>query len=103
MNIAVFLPNWIGDTVMATPALRSLRAHFHDARIIAVLRSYVASVLEGCPWFDAQLSCDKKGLWRQGTLGVAWQLRAFRPEIAVLFPNSFRSSLTAWLGGCRQR
>jgi heptosyltransferase-2 len=34
---------------------------------------------------------------------VAWRLRRARIDLAVLFPNSFRSALTARLGGCRQR
>ena len=31
MHLAVFLPNWVGDAVMATPALRALRLHFPAA------------------------------------------------------------------------
>jgi heptosyltransferase-2 len=103
MNIAVFLPNWIGDTVMATPALRALRRHFPAARISAVLKPYVGGVLEGCPWFDELIPFDKGGAWAQRPLTVAWQLRRRRPELAVLFPNSFRAALVAWLGGCRLR
>jgi heptosyltransferase-2 len=34
---------------------------------------------------------------------VSFRLRRLRPEIAVLLPNSVRSALTAWLGGCRRR
>src|SRR5919108_82804 len=52
MNIAVFLPGWIGDAVMATPALRALRNHFRDACLLGVLKPYVAGVLEGGDWFD---------------------------------------------------
>ena len=33
MHIAVIMPRWVGDAVMATPALRALRQHFADARI----------------------------------------------------------------------
>ncbi len=103
MNIAVFLPNWIGDAVMATPALRALRRQFPEAHITALLKPYVAGVLEGCPWFDQQILFDKGGGWRQGSLAVAWQLRRQRPGLAVLFPNSFRPALVAWLAGYRRR
>ena len=34
---------------------------------------------------------------------AAWQLRRASIDLAVLFPNSFRSALAAWLGGCRRR
>jgi heptosyltransferase-2 len=95
MNIALFLPNWIGDVVMATPAIRALRQRYADARCIAVCRPYVTSVLEGSPWFDAMLT--------SGWFASAWELRKAKIDLAVLFPNSFRSGLTAWLGGCKQR
>ena len=42
MKIAVFWPNWVGDAVMATPAVRALRAHFRDAHFIATSSGLVA-------------------------------------------------------------
>jgi heptosyltransferase-2 len=102
MNIAVFLPNWIGDAVMATPALRALRNHFRGARFVGVLKHYVAGVLEGGDWFDELLLANSPS-WSQGALATAWKLRRRSIELAVLFPNSFRSALIAWLGNCRRR
>ncbi len=52
MKIAVFCPNLIGDTVMATPTFRALRARFPDAHMTAILRPHVAPVLAGTDWFD---------------------------------------------------
>jgi heptosyltransferase II len=102
MNLAVFLPNWIGDVAMATPALRALRGRYPAARITAVCRLYVAGLLGGAPWFDEQLSLDRKGPWRQRWPAVALELRKRRPDLAVLFPNTFRTALVAWLGGARR-
>ena len=96
MNIAVVLPGWIGDAVMATPALRALRSHFADARITAVAKPYVAGVLAGGDWFDELI--PMQGVWKTGL-----ELRRRRIDLAVLFPNSFRSALTVWLGGCKRR
>ncbi len=103
MKIAVFLPNWVGDAVMATPALRALRRHFPSAHLIGVLRPYIAGVLEGSPWLDSQLLLDRGGPRSQRWLAVALALRKHRPNLAVLFPNSFRSALVARLGRCRRR
>src|SRR5262245_12663904 len=103
MNIAIFLPNWIGDVVMATPAIRALRQRFADARIIAVCRPYVAGVLEGSPWLDEHMYLGRGGAWRQRWPAVSWTLRRQNIDRAVLFPNSFRSGLVAWLGGCKRR
>ena len=46
MNVAVFLPNWIGDAVMATPALRALRNRFAGDTLVAVVKPYVAGQVE---------------------------------------------------------
>jgi heptosyltransferase-2 len=102
MNIAVFLPNWIGDVVMATPALRALRSHFRGARILGILKPYVAGVIDGCDWFD-ELLLAQGGAWSQGITAIAWKLRQAQIDLAVLFPNSFRVAWTAWLAGCQRR
>src|SRR4051794_35570041 len=89
MKIALFLPNWIGDAVMATPAVRALRQHFNDAQFVAVLKPYVAGALQGSPWFGQQILLDTKGPVSQRWYAVAWQLRRQHVDWAVLFPNSF--------------
>jgi heptosyltransferase-2 len=102
MNIAAFLPGWIGDAVMATPALRALRDHFRGVRLLGVMKPYVAGVLEGGDWFDEQILYHG-GKWSQGVPAVAWQLRRRGIDLAILFPNTLRTALTAWLGGCLRR
>jgi heptosyltransferase-2 len=103
MKVAVFLPNWVGDAVMATPALRALREHFRGAKLIGVLRSYVAGTLEGSPWLDEHIHLETHGPWDQRWPAVAARLRREQIDLAVLFPNSFRTALVARLAGCRRR
>jgi heptosyltransferase-2 len=103
MKIAVFWPNWIGDAVMATPAAQALRHHFPEADFVSVLKPYIAGVLEGGPWGKEHLYLDSRGPWVRRWPAVAWRLRREQVDWAVLFPNSFRSALAAWLGGCRRR
>ena len=50
MRIVVFLPNLIGDTVMATPTLRALRLAYPEATIDAVIKPHVSPVLDGTTW-----------------------------------------------------
>jgi heptosyltransferase-2 len=103
MNIAVFWPNWIGDAVMATPALRVLGAHFPDARLVSVCKPYIAGLLEGSPWATRQIHLDSRGPWSMRWPAVAWRLARERIDVAILFPNSFRPALVAWLANCRRR
>ncbi|MGE3808335.1 MAG: lipopolysaccharide heptosyltransferase II [Gemmataceae bacterium] len=103
MNIALFLPNWIGDAVMATPAVRAIRVHHRSARIVGVLKPYITGVVEGSGWFDKLVYLDSTGPWSQRWPAVAWKLRRSDIDLAVLFPNTFRSALVAALAGCRRR
>jgi heptosyltransferase II len=102
-TIALFLPNWIGDVVMATPAIRVVRQHFPKARLLAVCRPYVAATVEAAPWFDDVILFDKKDPRDRREVAVIRRLRQERVGAAVLFPNSFRSAAVAALGRCRQR
>jgi heptosyltransferase-2 len=98
MRIALFLPNWVGDVVMATPAVRAARHRHPHARIVAVGRPYVSPVLDGSPWVDEIFPLEKGCEW-----AVASQLRREGIDLAMIFPNSFRTALVAWLGRCRLR
>jgi heptosyltransferase-2 len=101
-RIALFLPNWVGDVVMATPAVRAVRAAFPGADLVAVCKPYVADVLAGAPWFREVVLADKNGPRERQLFAAARRLRANPPDAAVLFPNSLRTAVLARLGGCRR-
>lgn len=103
-RILVVCPNLIGDTVMATPTLRALRDRFPNARIVGVAKPSVGPVLDGAPWLDELVAFAPKGQDRSARLpAVVARLRRFRPELALLLPNSFRSAWLAWLAGAGRR
>lgn len=104
MKIAVFLPNWIGDVVMATPALRALRMHYVDAEIVAIHRPYVAEVLAGLDLVNRSIDWDPKDEEKSTKgVGLARKLRAEKFDIALLLPNSVRSAWMAYLSGAKRR
>src|SRR5262249_6600762 len=102
-RIALFLPNWVGDAVMATAAIRAVREHCPDAHIIGVGKPYVAGVLEGSPRIDEWVGFDKRGPGRQRLLSFSRRLRRAAIDLAEMFPNSIRTALLARLSGCRRR
>ena len=60
MRLGVFLPNWVGDVVMATPAVRALRGLVgDDGALVGVMRPYVADVLAGTDWLDETILYSK--------------------------------------------
>ena len=104
MTVLVFCPNLVGDTVMATPAFRALRSGFPGARMVAIIKPKVAATIDGGPWFDDRIDFDpNSNRPDERTRPVVRRLRQERAELAVLFPNSFRSALMAWRSGAARR
>lgn len=104
MKIAIFLPNWIGDVVMATPALRAVRDRFPSDEIIGVMRPYVSDVLAGTGLLDRTIFYNPRGKdVSQRDWALVRRLRQEQVEIALLLPNSLRTGLLAWLSGAKRR
>lgn len=105
MRLAVFLPNWIGDVVMATPVLRALRKLAGPSDpVVGVMRPYVAEVLGGTHWIDEIILYEKAPRHSELSRRAAQRkLRAARIDLALLLTNSMRTAWMAWCGGCRER
>ena len=92
------MPNWLGDTVMALPALSALRGAHAEARITAIGRW--APLLSGQGVADLLLPYPR-GLRERLDLGHS--LRQEPPDLAFLLVNSLESALAAWCWGARRR
>ncbi len=97
-TLAVRLPNWLGDTVMAVPTVRALRESFREARV--VLAGPWAPLLAQQGLADTLLTYPRA--W-SARLAAADAMRKIGPDTAVLLPNSFESGLAAWYWGARRR
>lgn len=89
---------------MATPALRAIRTRFPQSEIAAVVRPYVQEVLNGLDLVDRYVIHDPRGK-SSAQRGFAFgrALRRERFDLAVLFPNSFRSAFWGWWSGAKRR
>lgn len=99
-RIVIVLPTWVGDAVMATPALRAVRRAFPQAYIAWYAGRLARDVLAGLPWADAVLPAVRKPRGLGGTVKGARLLAAEHFDTAVLLSNSFRSALLCRLGRC---
>lgn len=97
-RLIVRLPNWLGDTVMAVPALRALRARFVDTRILAA--GPWAPLLAGQGLADVLVTYPRA--WRD-RVRMADTVRRFRGDAALLLPNSLEAALAARYWGARRR
>jgi heptosyltransferase II len=99
-RIAVFLPNWVGDAVMATPTLRALRRHFGpDVEIVGILRPHVAELLRGSGLLDREWLYDPaRRDFAHRPRGILWRLTRQRADVSVHLTNDLVSACVARLG-----
>jgi len=100
-RILVRLPNWVGDVVMATPALRALREAHPAARITVEGRPFLEGLLRELPTVDAFLPDGARGLRATWTRGR--RLAAERFDWAVLLPDSARAAAGPFLARVPRR
>ncbi len=98
------MPSWVGDVVMATPFLRSLRARFPGSHVTLLLKRHLYDLVAGAPWMDECVFWPK-GREKRWLAYRRWyrSQRAVGYDLAVLLPNSFRTAWTAWRIGARRR
>jgi heptosyltransferase-2 len=103
-SILVYAPSWIGDAVMSLGALRYLRHAYPDARLTVLAKPGIEDLYRCCEAVDGTM-CHDPGTERgvSGFLRVASRLRESGFDLAVLFPNSFRSAATVWAAGIPHR
>lgn len=89
-DLIVRLPNWVGDVVMATPALQALKESGIELALVG--KPWIKSLLAA---LDMQLYPFAKGFWQ--TTKVFSTIRS--TQKALILPNSLSSALTARLAG----
>ena len=104
-HLLVLAPNWLGDAVMALPAIADLRRASPGASITVAARrplapffSMVGDVNDVIPLEPRR---QARGIAEWRALGA--ELRGKRFEAALLLPNSFHAALMARRAGIPER
>lgn len=92
-------PNWLGDAVMALPAVRNLKTLLGPQVLAVAAPEKIAALWQACPFVDQVIALPKP----KKIGAVAGQLREGKFAAAVLLPNSLRAALEAWRAGIPQR
>ena len=91
-GILIVAPNWLGDAMMALPAIRDVRRHFSDRPLMIGARGSIASVFRAVPGVDRIIVLDRSKAPAK-----------IEADIGILFPNSFRSAWDLRRAGVQER
>lgn len=90
---------FIGDVILATPVLRSLKENYPDAAITMLTVPLTAEIARLNPYVDSVIPYDKKAAHKGvcGMLKIASILRREKFDMAVCMNFALRGAVVAWL------
>ncbi len=97
--LVVRSPNWLGDAIMALPAVRNLQSIVGNEALAVAAPEKLAALWQACPFVDRVIVLSEP----RNIQAVATQLRAEHFGSAVLLPNSLRAALEVFLARIPQR
>jgi heptosyltransferase-2 len=105
MKLLIRATNWVGDAILALPALRAVRSRFADAHIAILALPYVGDIYRGQGIADELISYHRNGEHKgiQGKERLAASLRAQKFDAALLLQNAFEAAWIAWRAGIPKR
>jgi heptosyltransferase-2 len=105
VKILIRVTNWIGDAIMALPALRAVRAKFSDAEIAILARPYVADIYRDQQICNQLINYGPNGIHAgfSGRERLARELRAQKFDVALLLQNAFDAAWLAWRANIPER
>lgn len=105
MKILIRATNWVGDAIMALPALRAVRGGFPEAKIAILARPYVADIYREQEICNQLIEYDSqaKHAGIGGRERLAAELQAQKFDVALLLQNAFDAAWLVWRAGIPER
>lgn len=101
LRLLIVLPSWLGDCIMATPALGVLRTALPGCFIGALARPGMDELFAGSAFFDEVHIERASGV--MGPKFAAAKVRPRRYDTALLLTNSFSTALIVRIAGIPRR
>lgn len=101
-KILIRSTNWIGDAVMTTPAVHTIRENFPNAEITMLAVPWVADIFRMSPDVDRLFIYDKKHLYCgkiKGPVQLASDLKSHKFDAAILLQNAFEAAFITKMAG----
>jgi len=97
-RIMIRSSNWLGDAVMSVPAVKAIKHGRPDARVTVVCLHNLEPMWRSVEEVDEVIPFQRQ----EGTFMRADRIKG-KFDVAILFPNSFRSALEVWLARIPRR
>ncbi len=95
----------IGDVVLSTPAIHTVRDAYPDSHIAVLVRPYARDIVEGNPYINEVFTYDKyrngKNLW--GNIKFIMNLRRKKFDLAIILHPKNSTHLISFLAGIPKR
>lgn len=104
MKILVRLPNWLGDVVMSTAFVASVRQFYPDADIDVIIKKELSGIVALVPGLNKVHSFSKQehnglgGVYRFGK-----SLRTEKYDLFFCLPDSLSSAVMGWATRAKKR
>ncbi len=104
-RILIIRTDRIGDVVLSTPVIRTLRRTYPDAYIGMMVRPENRELVDGNPDLNEVVLYDKEGEHKSwlATLRFAFQLKTKRYDTAVILHSTNRAILVSFFAGIKRR
>ncbi|MEL4012926.1 glycosyltransferase family 9 protein [Dryocola clanedunensis] len=98
-RILIISNKLLGDFLFCTPAIRSLRDRYPDAKIVAVINPKNKGLIGKSHFIDDVVYMDNK---TSDIFKAYWKIKNFQPEIAIIFHSRTPYDIMlAVFSGCR--
>jgi len=102
MKIVVRAPNWVGDSILALPAMNTLKKNFPDAEVWVAAQDWVKDLFLMSDMFAGTFPLPKHDGFKT-VQDSAKSIRDLRFDLGILLTNSFASALVFFLAKIPQR
>lgn len=102
MTVVVRVPNWLGDLVMALPALRAIKRAHGEEEVLVIAHGSVAPLCRWVPEIDEVREFDFKSSAGKKAAQAALR-RHYRDARGYILVNSFSGAWQFYRAGVRER
>jgi heptosyltransferase-2 len=103
MKIVIRVPNWIGDSILAIPAIESISRNYSGAQIWVVTKGWVKDLFNSYSFIKGVIPLSETNNDLKNLNKSAQRLKKLNFDAGVLLTNSFVSAFLFYLAKIPQR